>query len=150
LQKSGDKLRGELATLTQKTIAPPPPINIMASMMHAEIRSTLAAMTQADRLKQLAEAANTIDADIMGAALHGPSMLTNLAPVEREHIREMWRRKAFPTECSRIGQLVKALVHVERGGKLLLAFWTGCSDAAVVESAKAAQDNMTSALGAPH
>lgn len=75
-------------------------------------------------------------------------MLSGMTQLEIDHTRELWRRKRLPAECTRIDELEKARVHLERGGSLLVSYSTKMADADIVQAAKASRDKANAAVAA--
>ena len=140
-----ERVDAELRALRQKTNAPATPNSALA----AEIRSTLRGLTDKARRAEVAKALGGPDGDsIVGSILSGPAILSGMAQLEIDHTREQWRRKRLPAECTRIDELEKARVHLERGGNLLVSYSTKMADADIVQAAKTSRDKANAAVAA--
>ena len=95
----------------QLGLAPKSPEGVSDAMVHAEIRSHLAAMKSAERL-------NFIDAhasEVAAAVLTAPSFLSGLTPAELGVVRQRIEARANPEIAAAKQATTRALSEVEAG-----------------------------------
>jgi hypothetical protein len=148
VDRARQNLETELTRLRTKTNAPAIDNSVKSIHMATELRARLAAMSQADRLAAIQRSINAGDDTVVAAVLEGALILTGLSEIEREHVRQQWRRKRLPDECHRVDQLEKDKVHLDRGGTLLMSYQRKCADPVIVEAAKKSQQAATAAIAA--
>jgi hypothetical protein len=146
VDRARQNLETELTRLRTKTNAPASDNSVRSIHMATELRARLAAMSQTDRLAAIQRSINAGDDTVVAAVLEGALILTGLSELEREHVRQQWRRKRLPDECHRVDQLEKDKVHLDRGGILLMGYQRRCADQTIVEAAKASNDAAQKAI----
>lgn len=132
--------------IEQSTATPPPPKDATQALLHGEIRSALARMTDKERRDAISGALGSGDETTVAALLHGPTLLTGVGPMERESYRRTWQQKRFPAEVDRARRLRSALTATDRGGSLLISFVSDLTDANAVATADALEQAAQKAL----
>jgi hypothetical protein len=143
VDRARQHLKTEINKLRMKPTAPVTDNSVRSIHMAAELRSRLASMSQKDRLESIHHSINAGDDSVVAAVLEGALILTGLSEIEREHVRETWRRKRLPDECKRIDQLEKDAVHLNRGGTLLMSYQRKMADQTIVTAAKASSEALS-------
>ncbi len=138
--------RREIEDVERRTFGPPKSNAAGDVIMAGEVRARLAAMPEADRRAALEAALAEGDDAVVGAALHGPSMLSGLSAPEHASLRDRWRRARHGPELERIDRLRKALDDTTRGGSLLLSYVATLTDRALIEKAEASEAAAREAL----
>jgi hypothetical protein len=116
--KKGDQVRSHVeASITQleKETQPKPPSD---KVYAGEIRSRIAAMDPKTRMTVLGE--NIADQDVIGAAVHGSSLLTGLTATERTVLLQNWRQKHHGAMLERIARHKAALADLDRMHGMLM------------------------------
>jgi hypothetical protein len=90
------------------------------NVISAEIRSHFKGLSNGDRMKALADAHERGDAEILGAVLGAPSMLSGLTPEMHALSTRKWNQKAQPEVSARFEALTKARALVNDRAPLLL------------------------------
>lgn len=143
------RVKAEIAALDAKLAGPPAPKDQAAILMAQEIRSALARMNDADRRKALDAAVEAGDDVVLGAAITGPSILTNIGPAERAARLNAWQKKHKSSELDLRERLEKAKAAMQHAAGLAIKYTGDLTDSALVEqaraSAAAARDAIASA-----
>jgi hypothetical protein len=143
-------VRTAINALRMKLAGPVEDVTARGVAQAAEIRKVLAGMTQKDRLAATAKSMAEGDDSLASAVLHASRYLSGLSELEQQHVRNQWCERRKPDELKRIKQLESDLVHLERAGKLVMAFQLKMSDQAIVAAAqksRAAADAAIKAAG---
>jgi hypothetical protein len=150
VDRAAETLRTAINGLKMKTQGPAEDVSVRGNMQAAELRQLLAGMTQQARLAAISKSLAEGDDSLAAAALHASRFLTGLSEIEQQHVRMQWAEKRRPAELKRIKQLESDLVHLERAGKLLIAFQQKCADQNIVlaaQKSRAAADAAVKAAG---
>jgi hypothetical protein len=91
-------------------------------------------MREKERSEAIIGAIKFGDDRTLAAVLNLPPFVTGLTPTSQAYYREEWRRARMPEECRRIDYLQSAMIHLNRGGQLLLNFWTQLYSASIVKA----------------
>ena len=78
--------------LTEQT-NPKPPSDVTEALLHQEIRSALARMSDAARFRAVREAVNTADETFVSAATSASPILSGMSAAEQSAAREKWRQR---------------------------------------------------------
>ena len=139
------KLSREIETVRTKTNMP----MAVRDSLATEIRTALSRMAPTDRMKAvLASTKPGADGSIASAAIAGPALLSGLEQTQHDHLRLTWANERFPDDVKRVRELEKALVHLQRGGQLALAYSISVADRPTVDKARASQQRALEAMGA--
>ena len=138
------RLNAEISAIKVRISTPPPVRDVLAS----EIRSRLAGMAAADRMKAILGSIKSGDDAIAGAVLApgAPPLLSGLADAEREHVRLNWSVARHADEVARLKGLEAAMAHLERAGKLALSYSLAVADRSIVDRAKASAQRAAEAM----
>jgi uncharacterized protein YgbK (DUF1537 family) len=78
--------------LTEQT-NPKPPSDVTEALLHQEVRSALARMSDAERFRAVREAVNTGDETIVSVATSASPILSGMSAAEQSAAREKWRQR---------------------------------------------------------
>lgn len=131
--------RHEIDALEARTMAPPRPSGAADAMLASEVRARLASLPEGDRREALEAALVAGDDAVIGAALHGPAMLSGMTTPQHSNLRDRWRGIRHGEAMDRINRLKAALADTERGGTLLVGYTSTLVDSNVVELAEASE-----------
>lgn len=139
----------ELAAVQAKINAPPKPNDATGAGIAAEVRGRLAAMSPDGRSKALQDALLAGDDVVLGAALHGPAMLSGMDDAtELNDWRARWQLKRHPGEVDRVARLDKAVSDIERAGSLLIGFTASLTDPSIIAAAEESERQAAAAVAA--
>lgn len=139
----------EVKAVTARINAPPKPTDTTGAGIAAEVRGRLAQMSPDGRRQALQTALSAGDDVVLGAALHGPALLSGMTdPTELNEWRMRWQLARHPGEVDRIARLGKALVDIERAGSLLVAFTGSLTDSSIIAAAEASEREAAEATAA--
>lgn len=138
------RLNSELSALRAKVSQPA----VIRDALASEIRTALRAMKPTERSSAILAAAKQGDDSLASAVLNAPSMLSGMSMNEIANVRARWGSERFPDLVTRIAALEKAETHLERAGKLALAYSFEIADRQLVDKALATQRRAAEAVAA--
>ena len=98
--------------LTEQT-NPKPPSDVTETLLHQEIRSALARMSDAERFRAVREAINTGDETFVSAATSASPILSGMSAAEQSAAREKWRQRHHE-EAGQLNRLKAGLAELDR------------------------------------
>jgi hypothetical protein len=116
--EAADFTSGAIERLTAKT-DPTAPVDVVAAMMHQEVRLALLRMSSVERRKAIATAISSGDETFLAAATSGSPTLSGMSAAEQSAAREQWRKKRHPEDAARIARLRNGLTQLDRLGPML-------------------------------
>ncbi|MET2827348.1 hypothetical protein [Mesorhizobium shangrilense] len=153
-QKVGEKVAARLVAANAKADATIASIETATfapegvSQFDQEIRSSLKAMTPAERTKEIADALAGNDMALLGAVLRAPRLLTGMTAVELEALRHRFREQHFPAEMKRLERLRKMRAASDVAGGAFVKLVNEAADATFANGAIAARSKREGALAA--
>lgn len=128
-------VQSEIAKITQRTSAPPPPKDTLTAQLEGEVRARLTAMSDEERVDAVNAAIHEGNDVVVGAVLRAPAFLSGMSTARLEVARQKYRERHYAADMQRVAALKLALEATERSGKSFVALVTAASTAPAAQLA---------------